>query len=70
MDETYYTPAETLAVGRTVVEDDGFLLAVAAVEMLPRVMLLTLVPVYGSVTWPGGEERQVKVGRRRMVRVA
>lgn len=64
--------AESIQPGDVLSASDGFLARVVAtqVQVGGDGVRLTLVPVYGSMTWPDGEERAVCVPGHHRLRVA
>jgi hypothetical protein len=61
--------ADTLVAGDTICEADGFLALVTSTTIIRGRVRLTLVPEYGSPTWPAGEERAVTLRSGSGVRV-
>jgi hypothetical protein len=64
-----YTPADTLQAGDMVVDARGYRCLVMAVNLVGRSVLVTVRPEVSTAAWPAGEERTVRVSRRRMVLV-
>jgi hypothetical protein len=61
--------ADELVAGDLVCEADGFLARVTSATIIRGRVRLTLVPEYGSPTWPAGEERAVTLRSGSGVRV-